>query len=843
MKISKVVGIDLGTTNSVIALIGPDNKTILCSTDAQGRRTFPSAVVWDKRSGGLKAGQVAFNRRGTTPEPVTSIKRRMGDVNYRAQVGDREMSPIEVSAEILKEMKRQMQEYLHKTPGCEDYVVDRAIVTIPAYFRSEAAEATAKAGALAGLEVVKTLQEPSSSSAYYCWKNNIEDGIFMVYDLGGGTFDVSIVRYAAGEADVLGIAGNNYLGGDTFDELLAKMLVETLQDEGYSLDLAPDDEKDAQRFTKLRLAAEVIKKALSDKMEYYHTHDGIFTDQEGATVNLAITVQRDEFESLIEPILQGTLDKCREALAEAESKGVTLDMIDGVLLVGGSTHIPLIGEFVRKNFCDPALPSHTKAEAPFHDDPDMAVGFGAAVSAMGFSAISIDDSAAESSGNKDADIFASEVQPAIGIGGKSTVFGAVKVIKGTLPTGMTAMVSKADGSFDKEFPIEEDGKFKLSGLPAASEDEPYLCRVEAGGKAVLSFRFNAAAATIQPPPTTLAHSLYVELLDISTGKLSRRALIEKGTNLPASRDYQFKTTQEYSVKIKVYEDNTQLCSIVLPFENSVPIGSPVSVSLEIDEKSTKHVYATAAGESQDAYLEAPPLEQLTEGNLREKLSEFESKLKVLPPTQQILAKAKKKNLESLGEEIKQGIAENDQVRAREAYDEMSKIIEETGGSSIDPPESVFRALVEECFTLNREHHKSNPENDEKIRGYQQRVAEYYAQMNQMGVTNEYQGLKELKEFLEPDVTPPGPPKWMIVKMGMCVKIREDMRTASENAGLPPQLRRRADAERDIDNAKVSAVDNQMGPFTTDEEAVSAMMELRPIMQRWESYAEYDDTAG
>ncbi len=844
MKISRVIGIDLGTTNSVIAMMGPNNKQIICNTDRSGRRTFPSVAVWDKKSESIKSGVVAFNKRGTVPEPVTSIKRRMGDPNYRVEMGERQLSPIEVSAEILKEMKRQMQEYLEKQPDCENYIVDRVIITIPAYFRAEAAEATAKAGQLAGLEVVQTLQEPSASSAYYCWKNGIDDGIFMVYDLGGGTFDVSIVRYSAGMADVLGIAGNNYLGGDTFDEALSQMLLEVLQEDGYSLDLNPtSDEKDKQRITKLKLAAEVIKKSLSGMDEYYHTHDGIFTDHEGATVNLAITVRRSEFEALIEPILQGTIEKCQEALREAEQKGVTLDMIDGVLMVGGSTHIPLVREFVRKNFCDPSLPVHTKIPEPLHDDPDMAVGFGAAVAAMGFSEINYDDTAAAN--DQDEELFASEVKPAIGIGGKSTVTGLIKAVKGKLPSGAVAKVVKADGSYSNEFPLDDEGRFKFSGLPAKTDDEPYNCTVEAEGRTLISFKFNAAAATVLPPPSTLSHALYIEKVDLNSGSLYKESLMEKGTNLPASRSYEFKTSSEYSASIKIYEDNTFLCNIVLTFENAVPVGTPVQVSLEIDEKSTKHVYATAAGKSERAVLETPPLPPIDDTAINqmitEKLKEFDSKVQLMPPAQQPLAKARKPELFRYADEAKQAVAENDQVRARQSYDEMCMIVDDVAiEKGIKPEQSVFNSLAEDCLRLNSEHHGGDPNNIEKIRGHQQRAASYYVQSNQEGVTAEYKALEELKDFLTPQREQPDVPRWAMVKYGYCVRIRELMRQAEDNAKIPKQLRDSMDAETGPDSALLDKIDQKMGPWTTDEEANMATAELNPIAQRWEHYASYND---
>lgn len=849
-KISKVVGIDLGTTNSVISIIGPDNQTIICGVDEKfkTRRTFPSALAWVKRRGAMVVGQTAFNLRGTTPEPVTSIKRHMGDANYRASLGEKELSPVEVSAEILKAMKEHMQATLEKTPGCENWVVDRAVITIPAYFRSEAMEDTARAGKLAGLEVMKTLQEPSAASAYYCWKNGVEDGIFLVYDLGGGTFDVSIVRYDAGDAAVVGISGNNYLGGDTFDDLLAKMLLEYLQDEGYALDLNPNDEKDRQRMTKLRLAAEIIKKELSDKEEFFYMQDGLFQDQEGAMVNLSIEVTRQEFENLIRPALQGTLEKCQEALAMAEKAEVTLDDIDGVLLVGGSSHIPLVQEFVREHFCDPALEHHTIQPEPFHDDPDMSVGFGAAVAAKGFSEISFTQAPADEAPGGDALILAAEVQPAICAGGKSTVSGCVKAMAGQLPPGMTARVAKADGSYIKDFPVKaDDGSFKFSGLPAPTKDEPYQCTVEADGKALLTFPFNAGAEVIRAASTTLAHALFVELQDVATQRSYLKELMPNGTNLPASSEHQFKTTSEYSASIKIFEENTQLCNIVLTFPNPVSVGSPVTITLEIDEKSTKSVRATAAGESQLAVLEAPELPPVTEAEIRESVSSYNSNVQALPHTQQILAEAKRRKVEALEEEALQAVAENDQVRARTVRDELETMVKEVGGQPLSPPEDEIQKLAAECVKLNREHHKNDANNAEKIRGYQDRAARAYAQRNQDELTRAHRDLQALRDILKPEQGGGGggggdgePPMWLIVKMGFCPQILELMRQAQENSKLPPPLRKKMEAEYGPDKAKVDQVEQQMQPWTEDGEARAAAVELQPIHKRWKYYAEYGD---
>ena len=476
MPTSKCVGIDLGTTNSVIAMMADDNKTIVCRTDKAGRKTFPSVIVYDRKTKGVRAGQIAFNRRGTVPEPIVSVKSHMGDANYRVSTGPLTLSPIEVSAEVLKEMKAQMESYLHGFPEYADYVVDRAVITIPAYFASNARENTTKAGELAGLKVEFTLQEPTAAALYYCFKNEIDNGIFMVYDLGGGTFDVSIVRLDEGDAFVLGIAGNNYLGGDNFDDALARYLLEELQDsdEGYDLedmDINRDDD-DRRRFTRLKLSAEIIKKALSSQEEFFESTDGIFEDKSGAKVNLAATVSRDDFEDLIRPLIESTLEECHKALREAEEQHhITLDMIDGVLLVGGSTHIPLVAEIIEENFTSPSLPIHTKLPKPLIDEPDMAVGYGAAIAAA---SIGTQQQTKVETARGESISVTAHFAPAIGYGGISNVEGSLQAEGGALPDGIFAKVTRAAGGFKKEYMVNEDGTFLFEELVAEEEKEPYI---------------------------------------------------------------------------------------------------------------------------------------------------------------------------------------------------------------------------------------------------------------------------------------------------------------------------------------------------------------------------------
>ena len=839
-KISRVVGIDLGTTNSVIAMMGPDNKEIIVNTDKNNRRTFPSVLAYDKRKGGLVAGFPAFNKRGSSPEPIVSIKRNMADVNFRAKLGDRELTPTEVSAEYLRNMKEQFQEYLANQPNCGNYIVDRAVVTVPAYFGSAAREATGRAGELAGFKVEKTLEEPSAASTYFAWINGVEDGIFLVYDLGGGTFDISIVRYESGFADVVAIEGNNYLGGDTFDDALARRLLEHLKDEDFALDLQMEDPDDARRFTKLKLAAEIIKKHLSSEDEYDCAIDGIFLDQDGAAVNLSIVVTRSSFEELILPHLENSIELCKKALASAEEKaGITLDMIDGILLVGGSSHIPLVWEIVRKNFCDPGLEHHTKSPEPFHENPDMAVGFGAAIAAMTCDEISISES--ETGAVLEAQVGSPNV-----IRGKSTITGKIIATRGELPGGLKAHVTKNDGSHSNEFPIAQDGSFKFTALPAAGSDEKYTCVVNSASSQIMTFSFNAGSDLPPAPPSTLSHTLYIKLQDQNTGTEYMKPLMEKGINLPAAGDYRFKTQDRYAACVNIYEDNMPLCDIQLDFEDGIPEGSPVDVSLEIDDKSTKYVTASGGGKFYKATLEAPPPKEIFESDVRESFADFESRLSVAPTPKQVLGKAKLNNqFRALKEEIEQAIALKEQTHAHEKLNELREEMDKFIGKELSPTTDKFEEAVRECRRLNREKHDGEKGIEDQIANFQKRASECYSQgytdTTQAALTDVFDKLNQLKKELADEGAGPQetPPPWIMTRL-MCQFIQENMRKADENQALRQSARlwQEAQSKRIPDSRMVASVIEKVSPFTSEDEATAMQIELRPIFRRWSEYAEY-----
>lgn len=362
-----IVGIDLGTTNSLVAIIHPESKKPVVLKEYDGNALVPSVVHVDD-SGNITVGDSAKGYLVTEPHnTVFSVKRLMGksynDVReqtpfftyrviddnteslVRIQAGDKFYSPIELSAYILKELKARA-EHILKTQ------VTKAVITVPAYFNDAQRQATRDAGKLAGLDVLRIVNEPTAASLAYGLGLKKEDvKTIAVYDLGGGTFDISILRIAGGTFEVLSTHGDTYLGGDDFDRLLTGHLAGKF---GYQ-------EKDLSAgglIAHLRSMAERAKKELSTSGEY----TGIWSEK-------IFTVRRETFEELIKPLVEKTIQSCRNALADAR---LSVEDIDEVVMVGGSTRVPFVKKSVGGFF---------KKEVNDSLDPDEVVALGAAVQA------------------------------------------------------------------------------------------------------------------------------------------------------------------------------------------------------------------------------------------------------------------------------------------------------------------------------------------------------------------------------------------------------------------------------------------------------------------------------
>ncbi len=346
----EIVGIDLGTTNSEIAVYRNGRPEVL--GDEQGRLILPS-VVGLSQTGELLVGDEARNQFLLYPErTVRSIKRRMGS-DDRVRLGERDYTPQEISAIILSRLKEIAQHRLGRP-------VQKAVITVPAYFSDAQRQATREAGEIAGLEVVRIINEPTAAALVYEAAQHQGKRI-LVYDLGGGTFDVSVVRIEAGVVEVISSHGNNHLGGDDFDHKIVEHVLEHLK-----LKHGVDVSDQPRAMARILRSAETAKKHLSDH-PYARIEEEYLTEHDGKPVNLDLELSRLDYEDMITPFIEETLGAIHIAL---ESAGLISSRIDEILLVGGATRTPLIRRRLVEVFArDP------RGEV----DPDLCVAMGAAI--------------------------------------------------------------------------------------------------------------------------------------------------------------------------------------------------------------------------------------------------------------------------------------------------------------------------------------------------------------------------------------------------------------------------------------------------------------------------------
>lgn len=347
---AKVIGIDLGTTNSCVAVIEGGEPVVIAN--AEGARTTPSVVAFGK-TGERMVGQVAKRQAITNPErTIASIKRHMGS-NYTVTIDDKKFTPQEISAMILQKLKRDAEEYLGET-------VSEAVITVPAYFTDSQRQATKDAGKIAGLDVKRIINEPTAAAlAYGIDKEN--DQKVMVYDLGGGTFDVSIIEMGDGVQEVLATAGNNRLGGDDFDQRIIDWLADEFKKE-QGIDLRSDK----MAMQRLKEAAEKAKIELSGVTTSTISLPFITADATGPK-HLETTLTRAKFNEMTADLVEATMGPVRQAMSDS---GLSAGEIDKVLMVGGSSRIPAVQEAIKKFI----------GKEPFKGiNPDECVAVGAAI--------------------------------------------------------------------------------------------------------------------------------------------------------------------------------------------------------------------------------------------------------------------------------------------------------------------------------------------------------------------------------------------------------------------------------------------------------------------------------
>ncbi|MFC9999695.1 Hsp70 family protein [Nocardia sp. NPDC127526] len=556
-----VVGIDLGTTNCCVAIPAdadlPNKQELidrrrlrplggaLIVTNPDLSATTPSAV-WISPDGTAMVGGIAKRKaRLTGAPPAMFFKRNMG-TGQPVTAGHATLTPLEASVHLLRHLKTTAEDAL-------GVPIDRAVVTVPAYFETGAKTQTTKAAAEAGLEVVETLMEPVAAALAHMHDSGLgesEPRRFLIYDLGGGTFDTSVVSWGPEDGfSSRSFDGNRYLGGYDFDQAIVDWMIAQLP--GYDLRLAPYDPRDAERLARLLSLAETAKHELSRDTETEIISQDL-EDRSGLPMNINLTVRRQDFERLIEDFLRGTLDHCAEALAKAR---LTPAEMDEIVLVGGSSRIPLVSRLLQERFgITPRL---------FH--PELVIAVGAALKA-----------ASRGTAGRVMDLEALVPQDS-----SVDIAGRVR----QPPPGaqeIAVVVESPAGERLGHQLVGAEGTFLFIDVPLAGDGEnSFTVRVLADGAEIDAARVAVRPRHAQAVPDLagdiLAHDFSVELID---GRLAQ--VVKAGTKIPHRTQHRLETARPGSaLRVRLYEGRVPIGTVQIhDLPDNVPPGTEVELTLD-----------------------------------------------------------------------------------------------------------------------------------------------------------------------------------------------------------------------------------------------------------------------
>jgi molecular chaperone DnaK len=709
-RIQKTVGIDLGTTNSVISMLDLNGQVLITGHDEQARMTFPSLVGHDAASGRLVAGRDALalvHDPASATLPLASVKRFMG-LERRFALGPQSLSAPEVSALIL----RGLRDWLSRSLAEPRFVCDRAIITMPAYFNHNQIEATRHAGELAGYDVVELLHEPTAAAIYYSWVENHGDATYLVYDLGGGTFDVSVIRRRLDDYEVLAVSGDPFLGGDDFDRLLATHLIETGTwkwgddpAEPHVL-FDPTTEQGAVPFARLARIAEAIKSELTTAQSVERFVPQVLCDEQGRTLSLEATVSRAAFQRLIREKIDRTIDCCHEALGRAKERaGVRLGDVDHIVLVGGSSRVPLVREVVQAAFANPALAEHVRSPQPLLHEPDLCVAYGAALRAAGHGTRYLFSNGVSLQLSSPATTREATYHAA----------GVARAADEPTMDGYSVRIRPlASGLLDEAFVSPEGGFDQALELERETDNVIEWTVCDAGGqeraRVVTTVRHQEATRPLGQgvlPTQLITKPLSIEVLTRGRQRV-KQVIAPIGATLPG----QFRCTCRTSdssgqIVLPIFEENRVIKRLVIEeIDTSLPVGSPVEVEFTIDARHTIEVSVrvkAAQGRAErleTATIEPPPAPRRpTRAEIDEVQAQLEQLLEQLTGRYRTRARAR---AQQLRQDLLEAMSYDDEPRAIQRMAELRELVQQAElarSQTLEPPWPQFTQLVRHCLDV------------------------------------------------------------------------------------------------------------------------------------------------
>jgi molecular chaperone DnaK len=730
-QVRKTVGIDLGTTNSVIALLDGTDSAILTGQDDQQHKTFPSLVGYHPEQQRIVAGRAALALKSQAPLdpratlPLSSVKRFMG-LEKRFTLGPESLSPQEASAWIL----RLLRDMMARTLNDARYRLDSAIITMPAYFNHNQIEATRQAGELAGYDVAELLHEPTAAAIYYSWVGNHGDATYLVYDLGGGTFDVSVIRRRLDDCEVLSVSGDPFLGGDDFDRVLATHLLDggTWRTEGGEYLERPVLEAlfdlttpaGAVNFARLAHVAEGLKVELTDHERVDRYVPGLLRDAAGREISFEATLDRAAFNRLIRDKVDRTIDCCHVALARArERAGLHLNDIDYVVLVGGSSRVPLVRETVRAAFCNSGLPEHVRSLEPLLHEPDLCVAYGAALRAATHGTrylFPVGDGApvAETASHLELHLTsppqvretAATLIGAVRGAGADVIHDGGSVRVRSLATGLIEEAFlDARGTFaqDLELQPETDNALELSVCDGAGNEVATV---------LTTIRQQSAARHLGQavlPTQLITKPLQIEVLNRARQRI-KQVVAPVGATLPGVFQCTCRTQDQAGrVVVPIFEENRVVKQMVLDdLDPLLPVGSPVEVEFAIDVKHNIEVRVRVRQggnreRTETASIEAAaPARRPTRSEIEAAQHEIDELLSQFSGAFRTRIKSKATRLV---QDLHEALRYEDEPKAIQRMAELRELLqllEASRGQVLDPPWPRFAQLVRRCLDLASE---------------------------------------------------------------------------------------------------------------------------------------------